>query len=62
MHVKKKNNNTFPELTSLASPSLAHARPLGTYLFWLCRFFCPPSANLHSSGSVGATGKQMQRD
>ncbi len=51
-------------LTSLVSPSLAQARPFCTYLFWLWRFFWPPSANLHSKGSDGAADTHMnsQRD
>lgn len=33
------------------------------YLFGFCLFFCPPSANLHSNGSVGAvdTGRPHER-
>lgn len=41
------------------SLSRAQALPLGTNLPWLCRFFCPPSANLHSSGSGGAVGRAV---
>lgn len=47
-------NPKLPPLT--ASPSRAQALPLGTNLPWLCRFFCPPSANLQSRGSGGAAG------
>lgn len=43
-----------PPLT--VSPSRAQALPLDTNLPWLCRFFCPPSANLQSRGSGGAVG------
>lgn len=41
----------------LTSPSLCHGLPFWGYLLWLWRFFCPPSANLHSKGSVGAAQK-----
>lgn len=41
-------------LTSLESLSLPQPRPFWLNLFWLWRFFCPPSANLHSKGSAGA--------
>lgn len=46
----------------LTSPSLCHGLPFWGYLLWLWRFFCPPSANLHSKGSVGAaqTGRENQ--
>jgi len=47
-------------LTSLLSPSLAQPRPFCTYLFWLWRFFWPPSANLHSKGSDGAVETQRR--
>lgn len=36
------------------SPSLAQALPFWRYFPWFCLFFCPPSANLHNKGSVGA--------
>lgn len=47
----------------LTSPSLCHGLPFWGYLLWLWRFFCPPSANLHSKGSVGAAqkGKEKQK-
>lgn len=49
--------------SQLTSPSLCHALPFWGYLLWLWRFFCPPSANLHSRGSVGAAqrGKEKQK-
>lgn len=44
----------------LTSPSLCHGLPFWGYLLWLWRFFCPPSANLHSKGSVGAAEKERR--
>lgn len=41
----------------LTSPSRCHGLPFWGYLLWLWRFFCPPSANLHSKGSEGAAQK-----
>lgn len=40
--------------SGLTSPSLGQGLPFWVYLLWFCRFFCPPSANLHSKGSLGA--------
>lgn len=48
---KPQENNCCVALTS---PSLGHGLPFCVYLLWFWRFFCPPSANLHSKGSVGA--------
>lgn len=48
---KPRENNCRVALTS---PSLGHGLPFCVYLLWFWRFFCPPSANLHSKGSVGA--------
>lgn len=47
--------------SSLTSPSRVHGRPFWGYLTWVCLFFWPPSANLHSSGSAGATQEVSQK-
>lgn len=49
-------------LLSLTSPSRVHGRPFWGYLTWVCLFFWPPSANLHSNGSAGATEWVRQRE
>lgn len=53
--------DSFHQLTSLESPSLPQYRPFWPNLFWLCLFFCPPSANLQSKGSVGAKMEKKER-
>lgn len=40
------------------SPFLGQARPFCTNLPWFCRFFGPPSANLQSKGSEGASKRK----
>ena len=49
-------------LLSLTSPSRVHGRPFWGYLTWVCLFFWPPSANLHSNGSAGATEWVRERE
>lgn len=48
-------------LNTLTSPSRGHGRPFWGNFTWVCLFFWPPSANLHSRGSAGATEWVRQR-
>lgn len=56
--LRAREGSAWAPAGDLTSPSLCHGLPFWGYLFWLWRFFCPPSANLHSKGSVGAAQKE----
>lgn len=58
----RRLTQSWPSLTSLESPSLPQPRQFWVNLFWLCLFFCPPSANLHSKGSGGAKTREVERE
>lgn len=57
------NSNAFRVCASLGnlltmSPFLGQARPFCTNFPWFCRFLGPPSANLQSKGSEGASKRK----